>query len=197
MKKITNILFCGVGGQGLMLSSTILSNVLFDAGYDIKKSEIHGMSQRGGSIISFIRFGNEVLSPTFDMGQCDILVGFEKLETLRNKNYLNSKSRIILNNYALPPTTVYNMNLAYPDDTIIESELKKITENIKIINGSELAEELGNIKAANIIILGYLSKLLDIDNEMWINTIKKNIKPKFIDLNIEAFSKGVKLYDME
>ena len=190
MSKTVNILFCGVGGQGLMLSSTIIANALFESGFDVKKSEIHGMSQRGGSIISFIRYGDSVGSPIFDKGECDIMVSFEKIEAVRNIDYLNNNSKVVFNEYSLPPTTVYFGDFSYPTDEAILTAIKEKTEDIKRINAYETALKLGNEKITNTILVGYLSQYLPVKKEKWNEIMQRYIKPKWRNLNIEAFEKG-------
>lgn len=187
-----NIVVCGVGGQGTILATDILSYVLFLNGYDVKKSEIHGMSQREGAVISFIKYGDKVFSPVVAPYEADFLVSFEKLEALRNINYINPNSIVIINDLQIDPLPVKLGLKKYPEN-IVET-FKSITDKTILIDSLSIAKELGNVKIINIIILGFLSNYFsDINEEYWYEAIRKYIKAELIDINIKAFKKGKEL----
>ena len=186
--NIINILVCGVGGQGILLASEVLSDAAMRAGFDVKKSEVHGMAQRGGSVVSHIRYGEKIFSPLIKEGEADFLFSFEKMETLRYISMLKKSGTIIINDQKINPTTINIKKSFYPSD-IVET-CKKFTSEVFLIEALKIAEELGNTKTVNIIMIGALSKFLNISEEIWIESLKSNIKSKFLDLNILAFQKG-------
>lgn len=183
-----SVIIAGVGGQGVLTASDLLSDVLLKAGYDVKKSEVHGMSQRGGDVISTINFGEEVFSPLPSLDNTDFILAFEKLEALRNINYLKDNGYIIVNDFVWEPLPVASGFEEYPND--IEDRIKKITSNFIILPASDIASDLGNIRTTNVILIGVLASLMNIDKEIWLEIVKKKVPPKFIDINIEAFEKG-------
>lgn len=186
-----SIMLVGVGGQGTILASKLLTIGLMEYGYDVKMSEIHGMSQRGGSVSSQVRYGKEnVYSPVIEIGGADIIVSFEKMEALRYIKYLKPNGKIVVNNYRLNSISTLVGNFEYKEDKI-NDELKHL-EAI-VIDAAKKAEELGNIKVMNIILLGGLVKSMNLDHINWEEIIRQNIKAKFIDLNIKAFKEGMKL----
>ncbi|MGL5712676.1 MAG: indolepyruvate oxidoreductase subunit beta [Paraclostridium sp.] len=189
-----SILLVGVGGQGTILASKLLTTGLMEAGYDVKMSEIHGMSQRGGSVSSQVRYGEEVYSPVIEIGGADILVSFEKMEALRWMNYLKVGGKIIVNDYKINSMPILNGKAQYLDTEITE-ELKRL--DATIIDAGSKAEELGNSKVMNVILLGSLVKSMDLTHIDWEKIIKENVKEKFIDLNIKAFNEGMKLIEGE
>ncbi|MBU1019941.1 MAG: indolepyruvate oxidoreductase subunit beta [Firmicutes bacterium] len=178
----------GVGGQGTILLAKILTTVLVEAGYDVKMSEIHGMSQRGGSVSSEIRFGDKVSSPVIEKGDASILVSLEQMEAARHIDYLKKDGILIVNNYKIHSMVTLNGKVKYPDNII--EELSKQVETY-VVDGTRQAIELGLDKVMNIIILGALAKALNIDNLKWEEAIKENVKPKFLELNLEAFKLGL------
>ncbi len=186
--KITSIIICGVGGQGILLSSDILCTAAFLSGYDVKKSEIHGMAQRGGSVITHARFGKKVYSPLIEEGTADFILAFEKLEALRYGYFLKEKGRVIVNDLELPPMSVLAGEKTYPMDVI--DTLKKIA-SVDIIPAQEIALNLGNVRVANVVLLGSLARYLQLPKEVWIEAIKENVKPQYHNLNITAFERGV------
>jgi len=182
-----NVLMTGVGGQGIILASDILTEVMMRYGCDVKKSEIHGMAQRGGSVMSHVRFSEHVFSPLIPYGSCDILLSFEELETARYLPYLKADTTVIINRFRLSPPTVIVGKEAYPDITPI---LKEKTSDIRMVDGSALASELGNPRGVNVILLGTLSELLEPAESLWIETITDMLPEKIRAQNIEGFKKG-------
>jgi indolepyruvate ferredoxin oxidoreductase beta subunit len=191
MSQVKNVLLVGVGGQGIILASKILSSGLIEAGYDVKMSEVHGMAQRGGSVTTQVRYGEKVYSPIIGKGQADLIVAFEKIEALRWIDYLKPDGKIVINDYAIPSATVLSGKEKYPENII--SKMQQTFKNMTVINAAEEALKLGNIKAQNIVMLGGLLKALDVENVDWIKAVKENVKEKFIDLNVAALEKGMAL----
>ena len=189
-----SIILVGVGGQGTILASKLLTTGLMNAGYDVKMSEIHGMSQRGGSVSSQVRYGEEVYSPVIEIGGADILVSFEKMEALRWLEYLKPGGKIVVNNYRIDSMPVLNGKATYYEKEI-EDELNRL--NATIINAADKAKELGNIKVMNIILLGALVKSMSLEYINWENIIRENIKEKFVDINLKAFKKGMEMVSEE
>jgi indolepyruvate ferredoxin oxidoreductase beta subunit len=185
-----NVLMTGVGGQGIILASDVLSEVMMRHGCDVKKSEIHGMAQRGGSVMSHVRFSDHVFSPLIPYGSCDILLSFEELETARYMPYLNGSTRIIINRFRLSPPTVIAGKETYPDITPL---LREKTSNVHLVDGSALAMELGNPRGVNVVLLGTLSTLLEPAETLWIETISDMLPAKIRAANIEGFKRGAQL----
>ena len=185
-----NILLVGVGGQGTILASKLLTTGLTQAGYDVKMSEIHGMSQRGGSVSSQVRYGEKVYSPVIERGSADVIVAFEKMEALRWTDYLKQDGKVIVNNYRINPMPVISGVAEYDPDI-----LEKISEKTKayIIDAQQEAQKLGFPKVMNVILLGSTVKLMSLEDLDWKTVIRDNIKPKFVDMNIEAFEIGKSL----
>jgi len=182
-----SIKFVGVGGQGTILAAKITCNVLINAGYDVKMSEIHGMSQRNGSVSSEVRYGDKVYSPVIEKGDADYLISFEQMEASRNINYLNKEGILIVNDHKINSMVTLNGKIEYPKDI-----LEKINSLVKTysLKASEKALELGNVKVVNLIMLGALSKLLISKPLNWIEGIKESVKPQFLDINLKAFEIG-------
>ncbi|HPO04285.1 MAG TPA: indolepyruvate oxidoreductase subunit beta [Bacillota bacterium] len=187
MSDVKNILLVGVGGQGTILASKILSEGLMDAGYDVKMSEIHGMSQRGGNVSTQIRFGSKVFSPIIGKGEADIIVAFEKMEALRWIEYLNPEGKIVINDAEIPSAPVQMGIASYPEGIIEELSEKVITY---VFKASGVAESLGNPKSMNLVLLGALVKAMGLPQIGWEDIIKRNIKPAFQEINIQAFRAG-------
>lgn len=185
-----SILLVGVGGQGTILASKLLTIGLMEAGYDVKMSEIHGMSQRGGSVSSQIRYGEEVFSPVIEKGGADILVAFERMEALRWLGYLKPDGKVIVNDYRINPMPVIMQAAEYNEN--IMAELMK-TADTMAFSASEEAEKLGNSKVMNIILLGATVKGMKLDDLHWEEIIRNNVKPQFADLNVKAFEIGKSL----
>jgi indolepyruvate ferredoxin oxidoreductase beta subunit len=190
MKETKNILLVGVGGQGIILVSKILSAALIKAGYDIKMSEVHGMAQRGGAVTTQIRFGEKVYSPIIGKGSADFVVAFEKMEAMRWLDYLKPEGKLILNDFEIGSAPILAGKAEYPEN--ITEELKERT-NLISLKASELATEIGNIRTMNIIMLAQLTKELGLEEIEWEEILKENIKPKFHDINLKAFEKSLSL----
>lgn len=184
---VTNIVIVGVGGQGTLLASRIIGSVVVDAGYDVKVSEVHGMSQRGGSVITYVRYGDKVNSPIITEKNADIVLAFEKLEALRGLDFVKDGGKIIVNTQEIMPMPVVTGAAKYP-----EGILETIAEKCELItaDASKIALEVGNIKAANVVLIGVLAKNSGIEKEKWIEAVKTNVPAKFLDLNLAAFEKG-------
>lgn len=189
-----SILLVGVGGQGTILASKLLTTGLMEAGYDVKMSEIHGMSQRGGSVSSQVRYGESVYSPVIEIGGADILVSFEKMEALRWLEYLKPEGKIIYNNYRMDSMPILTGKAEYKEKEI-EAELKRL--DATMLNAADKAVELGNAKVMNIILLGALVKSMNLQDIDWEKIISNNVKEKFIDINIKAFKEGMELVSEE
>ena len=188
-----SIMLVGVGGQGTILASKLLTIGLMEAGYDVKMSEIHGMSQRGGSVSSQVRYSDDnVYSPVIEIGGADMIVSFEKMEALRYLKYLKPEGKVVVNNYRLNSVSTLVGKFEYKEEEI-DSELKRL--NAKIIDAAKKAEELGNAKVMNVILLGSLVKSMKLEKIDWEDIIRKNVKEKFADLNIKAFRVGMDLVE--
>ncbi len=185
-----SILLVGVGGQGTILASKLLTTGLMEAGYDVKMSEIHGMSQRGGSVSSQVRYGKKVYSPVIELGGADILVSFEQMEALRWLEYLKPGGHVIVNDYKIPPMTLISKAGAYPEDLLEQLHASAPT---RVINAADEAEKLGNSKVMNIILLGATAKLMGLEEVNWHKVIEDNVKPAFIEINKKAFDIGMSL----
>jgi indolepyruvate ferredoxin oxidoreductase beta subunit len=186
--KTKSILICGVGGQGILTASDLLSDVLLLAGYQVKKSEVHGMSQRGGDVISTVRYGDQVFSPLPALRETDYILAFEKLEALRNINYLSDKGIVLVNDFEWQPLPVAAGFEKYPQDIV--EQLKKLSGELVLIPATRLAGELGNDKASNVVLIGLLASRMDIDKKLWLEVIRRKVPPRFIDLNLAAFESG-------
>ncbi|MCE5249504.1 indolepyruvate oxidoreductase subunit beta [bacterium] len=187
-KETINVIMVGVGGQGIILASEVLSEAALRAGYDIRKSEVHGMAQRGGSVSSHVRFGKTVRSPLIENGQADIMLAFEKVEGLRASDMLRNNATIILNDAEIVPTTVSLGMGEYPDN--VTDSLRGMGFRIVPVNADHLAEQAGTVKAANVVLLASLASFLDIDKEVWIDVIKSRVPQKYLDINLKAFALG-------
>jgi indolepyruvate ferredoxin oxidoreductase beta subunit len=186
----TNFVLVGVGGQGTILASDVLAEVGVLLGYDVKKAEVHGMSQRGGSVISGVRWGEKVYSPIIARGEADYLVAFEKSETPRYIDHLRSGGVVLINNYQIVPLTVSSGNASYPTDEQIREVTARFTEKTYWVDGVGIAEKVGNFKAANAVLLGTLSKVLNIPSEKWLDAIARHVPVKLLELNRLAFEAG-------
>ncbi len=186
--QITNILLVGVGGQGILLASEILSETFMLAGFDVKKSEIHGMSQRGGSVVSHVRYGKEVFSPIVPECEGDILLGFELLETYRYLSLLKKDGEIVANDLRIPPPSILSGQDIYPQN-IIEN-IRNLFSNFILVDGQKIAIDSGNPKTANTVLLGAVSKRLAVSEEYWLKALEKMVPKKAVDVNIKAFLIG-------
>ena len=186
--KTTNIMIVGVGGQGSLLASKLLGNLLTSEGYDVKVSEVHGMSQRGGSVVTYIRFGQKVYSPIIDLGQADYIISFEKLEAARYVSFLKKEGTIITNTQQIDPMPVITGAKEYPADILNKLSLKGC--KIDALDALSLATEAGSSKAVNIVLMGRLAKYFDIPAEKWITVLEKTVAAKFLEINKKAFKLG-------
>lgn len=183
--SVTNILVVGVGGQGTLLTSRILGNLALQKGYDVKLSEVHGMAQRGGSVVTHIRYGEKVYSPLVEIGDADVIVAFELMEALRWSHYLKKDGIIIVNTQEIKPMPVITGAASYPKD--LDQKLEERTENVVFIDALSMAKEIGNIRVVNTILLGELSKYLLFSPEDWEMAIKATVPAKTVGINTEAF----------
>lgn len=182
-----NIMIVGVGGQGTLLTSRILGGITVDAGYDVKLSEVHGMAQRGGSVVTFVRYGEKVAEPIVEEGQADLLIAFEKLEAKRYAHFLKKDGVLVVNEQRIDPITVVTGVASYPENIVEELE-KEYT--VYKINAMDEALKLGNSKVFNIIVLGMAAKHMDFSKEDWLKVIEKTVPPKTVDINKKAFLLG-------
>ena len=185
---MANVIFTGVGGQGVILASKILMEVAKEAGYDVKESEVHGMAQRGGSVECHVRFDDKVYSPLIAKSTADYIVTFEMLETMRKLEYLSDNGTIIVNKQRIDPAPVQTGEKKYPED--IESWISSNVKNYKFVDTEAALKEAGSKKALNIVMLGILSTYLSFDLPQWEAAIKSTVKEKFVEMNLRAFSLG-------
>jgi indolepyruvate ferredoxin oxidoreductase beta subunit len=192
--KPMSFLLVGVGGQGTILASNILAEVGLALGYDVKKAEVHGMSQRGGSVTSHVRWAEQVFSPIFPDGEADVLLAFEKMEAGRFIPALKPAGLAIINDYAIVPVSVHTGDIPYPSDGDLPKLIKRVTERAYWINGLQIAEELGNPRVANVVLLGALASLLGIEVEKWPAVIERLVPAKARVINLKAFERGCSSY---
>lgn len=183
-----NIMIVGVGGQGTLLASKLLGKLLLGKGYDVKVSEVHGMSQRGGSVVTYVRYGDKVYSPVIDKGEADVIVSFEMLEAARWVEYLKPDGVIITNTQQVNPMPVIIGAQEYPLG--LAQKIKNLGIKLDALDALSLAEQAGNSKAVNIVLMGRLSKLFDFTEEEWISAIEQSVPEKFLELNKKAFALG-------
>lgn len=183
-----NIMIVGVGGQGSLLASKLLGHLLLEEGYDVKVSEVHGMSQRGGSVVTYVRFGEKVYSPVIDKGEADFIVSFEKLEAARYMEYLKEDGTIVVNTQEIDPMPVITGAAIYPENLV--EKMQEHGAKVEAMDCLSLANKAGSSKAVNIVLMGRLSKHFDIPSEKWIQAIKDCVPEKFVELNIRAFELG-------
>lgn len=188
MSDVKNILLVGVGGQGTILVSKILSNGLVDAGYDVKMSEVHGMAQRGGSVSTQVRYGEKVYSPIIGKGEADILVSFETMEALRWLEYLKPDGKVVVNDYQIPSAPILMGKQKYPEGVL---ELIKSKADTTIIKAAEIAEGLGNAKAMNVVLFGALVNAMNLTSIDWEAVIKDSVKPSIVAINLLALKAGM------
>ncbi len=200
MKDMINFLLAGVGGQGTILASDVLVNVGLAAGYQAKQAEVHGMSQRGGSVTSFVRWGRRVYSPLVGAGEVDVLLAFEKAEALRSLNQLRHGALALVNLAAIEPVTVTSGGQAYPDDATLHQKFSEVSDQVIYVDGEAIARDLGNIRAANVVLLGALSALMErqgmsgseLTADTWLKVIIERVPPRYVELNRRAFEAGMK-----
>jgi indolepyruvate ferredoxin oxidoreductase, beta subunit len=187
-EQIKNILLVGVGGQGILLASEILSEAAMLAGFDVKKSEIHGMSQRGGCVVSHVRYGTEVFSPIVPEGEGDILFGFELMETCRSLPLLKPGGTVVANDLQISPPSVLMGQELYPEG--LAERIKAQFADFLLVDGQKMAADAGNVRAANTVLLGAVSKRLSIPEEYWMKAVEKMVPSKAVDVNKQAFLLG-------
>lgn len=188
---VKNIVIVGVGGQGTLLASRVLGHVTCAAGYDVKVSEVHGMSQRGGSVITYVRYGDQVHSPIVSEEKADIILAFEQMEALRWLGTLKKDGKIIVNTQKLDPMPVVTGAAEYPGDVM--DRIRAGAKDVIALDALSLAEEAGSSKAVNIVLLGVLAKSSEIPKEAWLDAIRATVPPKFLDMNLVAFEKGYQI----
>ena len=191
MSNVKNVMIVGVGGQGTLLASRILGNVCVKQGYDVKMSEVHGMAQRGGSVVTYVKYGEKVYSPIISEGEADIIVSFEELEAYRWLSYLKKDGTIIVNTQNIDPMPVITGAAQYPEN--ITEKIRAKTEGVIALDALSLANEAGNGKAVNVVLLGVLAKNSNIEKEKWIEAVHDTVPPKFLDVNLKAFELGYNL----
>jgi indolepyruvate ferredoxin oxidoreductase, beta subunit len=188
--RTRNVFLSGVGGQGTILASNILGQVLLNAGYDVKKAEVHGMAQRGGDVTTHFRFGTKVFSPLIKQGEVDYLISFELLEALRYINWVQPNGKVILNNCSILPPTVSTGKMEYPKD-VVQTFRSRFKENVWMVDGNQIARRLGNIQVANVVLMGALSNLFpELQPQQWIEAIKELLPAKLHAINEKAFQEG-------
>lgn len=185
---VKNIMIVGVGGQGTLLASKMLGRIALSEGIDVKVSEVHGMSQRGGSVVTYVRFGDKVYSPIIDKGEADFIVSFELLEAARYLEFLAKDGKVVVNSQQVDPMPVITGAAAYPEDLI--SKMTAKGASIDAIDALSLAEEAGSSKAVNIVLMGRLSKYFDFSEDKWLKALEESVPPKFLELNKKAFALG-------
>ena len=188
MKATKSALLVGVGGQGSLLASRIIGNVLLSQGYDVKVSEVHGMSQRGGSVVTYVKYGDKVYSPVIEKGEADIIVSFELLEAARWVSYLKKNGHLITSTQTLDPMPVITGNAEYPAD--IAEKIEALGIDIIAADALSLAEKAGNAKASNVVLMGVIASKMSFDENVWKDAIRTCVPEKFLELNLKAFDLG-------
>ena len=186
--KTVNILICGVGGQGVLLAGDIIAECAMACGHDAKKSEVHGMAQRGGSVVSHVRYGDQVHSPLIRQGQADVILSFEEMETARYLEFLKPDGVVIINRQQVMPMTVAAGKAEYPKNIV--EDIKSRVPNTVLCDGLKISEQAGSPKTINMVLLGALSKRLELPEEKWIEVITRRVPPKTVDMNKKAFELG-------
>lgn len=187
---VKNIMIVGVGGQGTLLTSRILGGLAISAGYDVKLSEVHGMAQRGGSVVTFVRYGENVAEPIVEEGQADVIIAFERLEALRYAHFLKKEGALVINDWKIDPMPVVIGAAEYPEN-IIENLEKK--HKVYTVNATEESKKLGNPRVFNLIVLGVAAQHMDFTKEQWYQVIENTVPPKTIEINKKAFDTGYEL----
>ena len=186
--KQTSIMIVGVGGQGTLLASRLLGAVMLSQGYDVKVSEVHGMSQRGGSVVTYVKFGERIASPIIDVGEADFILAFEQLEAARWLPYLKPGGRLIVNTQRIDPMPVVTGAAEYPQG-IVEA-LCAAGVNVQAVDALAIAQQTGSAKAVNVVLLGALAKGMDLPKEVWLEAVRGTVKPQFAEMNLKAFELG-------
>jgi indolepyruvate ferredoxin oxidoreductase, beta subunit len=197
MGKSYNFLLAGVGGQGTILASNVLAEVALAAGFDVKKSEVHGMAQRGGTVNTHVRWDTErVYSPLIGLGEADMLLVFEEAEALRYAEYLRPDGAAVVNRHRIKPITVTSGGASYPTEADLQDVYGTLTDRLHLVPGTEIARELGNTRAANVVLIGALSIFLDVPVGTWLEVIEARVPPKYVELNRQAFMRGRKAVEV-
>ena len=183
-----SVFITGVGGQGTILASELLSEVAKIAGYDVKKSEVHGMAQRGGSVVSVVRFGEKVYSPVLSPGEADVLLAFEPLEALRTLHYAKPDGKVVVNSRPIMPATVASGAAKYPDNLF--DRIREAVPDVVVVDGQKLAKEAGTSRAVNVVLLGTLSNFLPFTADNWREALKNTVPAKYLEMNMKAFELG-------
>ena len=186
--KTKNIMIVGVGGQGSLLASKLLGHLLMEQGYDVKVSEVHGMSQRGGSVVTYVRYGDKVASPVIDQGEADFIVSFELLEAARWLSYLRPDGQIVTSTQQIDPMPVVTGKAAYPENLV--EKMRAAGAKVDALDCLSLAEQAGSLKAVNIVLMGRLSHYFDLPDEAWQEAMQAIVPPKFLEMNRRAFELG-------
>jgi indolepyruvate ferredoxin oxidoreductase beta subunit len=191
MGKSYSFILAGVGGQGTILASNVLAEVALAAGFDVKKSEVHGMAQRGGTVNTHVRWDSErVYSPLVGLGEADMLLAFEEAEALRYADYLKPGGAAVVNQHTIKPITVTSGGAPYPTEVDLQAVYAELTDRLHLVPGTAIARDLGNARAANVVLIGALSTFLDIPPQTWLGVIEARIPAKYVELNREAFLRG-------
>lgn len=183
----TNIMIVGVGGQGTLLTSRILGGIAMEKGYDVKLSEVHGMAQRGGSVVTFVRYGDCVREPIVEEGQADVLIAFERLEAARYHHFLKKGGVLIVNDVVIEPITVISGQTTYPLDVLDSLDGYTIVK----VDANKIAEEVGNQRVFNTVVLGVAARHMDVEKEVWLKVIENTVPPKTVEINKKAFLTGL------
>jgi len=186
-----NIMIVGVGGQGTLLASRIIGTVAIRAGYDVKVSEVHGMSQRGGSVVTYVKLGEKIYSPVIEPGEADIILAFEQLEALRWSQYLKPSGTFIINTQKIDPMPVIMGSSEYPGNII--ERIQNAWKNIITLDALDIAKKCGNMKVVNVVMIGVLARQNSIPKDIWIEAIKENVRREFLDVNLKAFEAGYEI----
>ena len=182
------IMIVGVGGQGTLLASRIIGSALITQGYDVKVSEVHGMSQRGGSVVTYVKYGDKVASPVIDRGEADYILAFERLEAARWLSYLKKGGKLLVNDQRITPMPVITGAAAYPEDIL--DKIRAAGADMTAIDALALAIEAGNPKSVNVVLVGLLSSIMDVPDTVWESALEANVKPQFMEINKKAFRLG-------
>ena len=188
MNNTKSIMIVGVGGQGSLLASRLLGNVLLGQGFDVKVSEVHGMSQRGGSVVTYVKYGDEVYSPVIEKGEADVIIAFEQLEAARWVSYLKNGGHLIVSTQKSNPMPVITGSASYPEDIL--GKLKNLKVDVIPVDALGLAEQAGSPKVSNVVLMGVLSTKMGFDDKLWQDAIEQCVPTKFLELNKKAFELG-------
>lgn len=183
-----DIMLVGVGGQGTLLASRVLGAVAVKSGYDVKVSEVHGMSQRGGSVVTYVKMGEKVYSPLIENGEADVIIAFEELEALRWLDYLKQGGKMIINDQKINPMPVITGKAKYPESIV--TKLKEMLKNVTSIDALKIAKECGNIKAVNMVLIGVMAASTGFGRDLWLDAMKEVIPERLLDINLKAFDEG-------